>query len=75
MFGGELVDRLVAVIRATNGSLLRLVYQIRVLALYLEPVTVGRVLKKLSQRSDIQTEGPSKMSSRSLRVRAAQQLC
>jgi integrase/recombinase XerD len=70
----KLVDKWLAATGATKGPLLRPVYQSRALALYLEPVTIGRVLKKLSKLAAIQTEGPSKISGHSLRVGAAQQL-
>jgi len=70
----ELVDQWLAAIGADRGPLLRPVYQTHALPLYLEPVTIGRVLKKLSKRADIQTQGPVKVSGHSLRVGAAQQL-
>ncbi|QYO77761.1 tyrosine-type recombinase/integrase [Devosia salina] len=69
-----LVDDWFTAIGATRGPLLRPVYRSRALVLYLEPLTIGRVLKKLSKRADLQTTGPSKVSGHSLRVGAAQQL-
>ncbi|ODT80495.1 MAG: hypothetical protein ABS76_16300 [Pelagibacterium sp. SCN 64-44] len=57
-----------------RGALLRPVYGNRALALYLEPLTVGRVLKKLCDRAGIDIEVVQKVSGHSLRVGAAQQL-
>ncbi|QQR38410.1 tyrosine-type recombinase/integrase [Devosia rhizoryzae] len=70
----ELVDQWLAATGAASGPLLRPVYGSRALALYLEPVTVGRVLKKLSKQAYIQTEGQCRVSGHSLRVGAAQEL-
>lgn len=70
----QLVDEWLAATGATRGPLLRPVYRNRALALYLEPLTIGRVLKKLSNRAELQMDGPSKVSGHSLRVGAAQQL-
>jgi integrase/recombinase XerD len=55
-------------------TLLRPVYRSRALALYLEPLTIGRVLKKLWKQAELQPAGSSKVSGHSLRVGAAQQL-
>lgn len=60
--------------RITRGPLLRPVYQKRVRALYLAPLTVGRVLKKLSDRAGIDVALVGKVSGHLLRVGAAQQL-
>ncbi|HEY8577381.1 MAG TPA: tyrosine-type recombinase/integrase [Devosia sp.] len=57
-----------------QGALLRPIYGKRPLALYLEPLTVGRVLKKLCDRAGVQMEIVAKVSGHSLRVGAAQQL-
>lgn len=70
----QLVDEWLAATGATGGPLLRPVYRSRALVLYLEPLTIGRVLKKLSNRAELQTDGQSKVSGHSLRVGAAQQL-
>ena len=58
----------------SRGPLLRPVYGRRVRALYLEPLTVGRVLKKLCDRVGIDAVTIEKVSGHSLRVGAAQQL-
>ena len=68
------MDEWLAATGATRGPLVRPVYRGRALALYLEPLTIGRVLKKLSNRAESQSAGPSKVSGHSLRVGAAQQL-
>lgn len=60
--------------RIARGPLLRPVYQKRVRALYLAPLTVGRVLKKLSDRAGIDVALVESVSGHSLRVGAAQQL-
>lgn len=70
----DLVDDWLAAISVRSGPLLRPVYQSRALALYLEPLTVSRVLKKLALRADVQSAGGSDVSGHSLRVGAAQQL-
>lgn len=57
-----------------RGALLRPVYGKRILALYLEPLTVSRVLKKLCDRAGIEMDLVEKVSGHSLRVGAAQQL-
>lgn len=69
-----LVDDWLAAISAQSGPLLRPVYREKALALYLEPLTISRVLKKLALRADIAAVGGSKVSGHSLRVGAAQQL-
>lgn len=56
------------------GPLLRPVYGNRVRALYLEPLTVGRVLKKLCDRAGLEALTTERVSGHSLRVGAAQQL-
>lgn len=58
----------------SRGPLLRRVYGNRVRALYLEPLTVGRVLKKLCERAGIDVVTTERVSGHSLRVGAAQQL-
>lgn len=58
----------------SRGPLLRPVYGRRVRALYLEPLTVGRVLKKLCDRVGIDAVTIEEVSGHSLRVGAAQQL-
>lgn len=59
---------------ATRGPLLRPVYRNRALGLYLEPLTVGRVLKKLCRRVAAEPAMAGRVSGHSLRVGAAQQL-
>jgi Phage integrase family. len=71
---GALLDAWIAAIGRNTGPLLRPVYRNRVRALHLEPLSVGRVLKKLSTRANLPTTGSSKVSGHSLRVGAAQQL-
>lgn len=58
----------------SRGPLLRPVYGERVRALYLEPLTVGRVLKKLCDRACLDVLMTERVSGHSLRVGAAQQL-
>lgn len=69
-----LLDAWLAEVGTETGPLLRPVYGTRALALYLDPLTVGRVLKKLSARANLPLLGTSKVSGHSLRVGAAQQL-
>jgi len=57
-----------------RGPLLRPVHGRRALALYMEPLTVSRVLRKLCDRSDVDTALVERVSGHSLRVGAAQQL-
>ncbi len=69
-----LVDQWLTAIGARSGPLLRPVYCSRALALYLEPLTVSRVLKKLAAGAKVGPELVQKVSGHSLRVGAAQQL-
>jgi site-specific recombinase XerD len=69
-----LVDQWLTATGAKSGPLLRPVYFSRAPALYLEPLTVSRVLKKLAARADVDPKLVHKVSGHSLRVGAAQQL-
>lgn len=70
----QLVDLWLTATGAEKGPLLRPVYRNRALALYLAPLTVARVLKKLSSRAGIADPASQSVSGHSLRVGAAQQL-
>jgi integrase len=70
----QLVEQWLGAIGAKSGPLLRPVYGQRARALYLEPLTVGRVLKKLASRARNDALPSGKVSGHSLRVGAAQQL-
>ncbi|WP_332700992.1 tyrosine-type recombinase/integrase [Devosia sp.] len=70
----KLVQAWLATIEVEAGPLLRPVYRKKALALYLEPLTVSRVLKKLAKRAGVEARTGSDVSGHSLRVGAAQQL-
>jgi site-specific recombinase XerD len=70
----KLVEQWLEAIGSRSGPLLRPVYGQRALALYLEPFTVGRVLKKLANRARNDALPSGRISGHSLRVGAAQQL-
>lgn len=70
----NLIDSWLATTGASSGPLLRPVYGRRALALYLEPLTVSRVLKKLAKWANLELARIQKVSGHSLRVGAAQQL-
>lgn len=69
-----LVREWLAAIGTARGPLLRPVYGKRALGLYLEALTVGRVLKKLCLRIATEKVAAEEVSGHSLRVGAAQQL-
>jgi len=70
----KLVNQWLTAIGMKSGPLLRPVYCRKAPALYLEPLTVSRVLKKLALRANVGPELVQKVSGHSLRVGAAQQL-
>lgn len=69
-----LVQEWLAAIKVEQGPLLRPVYRSKALGLYLEALTVSRVLKKLAHRAGVLAGKGSDVSGHSLRVGAAQQL-
>jgi site-specific recombinase XerD len=69
-----LLKKWLTTIGVSRGPLLRPVYGSRALGLYLEPLTVGRVLKKLCLRMAAESVAAERISGHSLRVGAAQQL-
>ena len=69
-----LVRQWLAAIGVEKGPLLRPVYRSKALGLYLEALTISRVLKKLAQRAGVLAGKGSDVSGHSLRVGAAQQL-
>lgn len=70
----QLIDEWLLTLSVDSGPLLRPVYQTKALALYLEPLTVSRVLTKLAKLADTTSPLGSNESGHSLRVGAAQQL-
>lgn len=68
------VERWLAAAEIDSGPLLRPVYNDHILSRFMEPVAVGRVLKKLAARAQLEPEQVAKVSGHSLRVGAAQQL-
>ncbi|MFP9135985.1 tyrosine-type recombinase/integrase [Devosia sp. XGJD_8] len=70
----QFVDEWLLAIGTDSGPLLRPVYRTKALALYLEPLTVSRVLKKLASLAETPAPPGSNVSGHSLRVGAAQQL-
>ena len=70
----KLVREWLAAIGVEKGPLLRPVYRSKALGLYLEALTISRVLKKLAQRAGVLAGKGSDVSGHSLRVGAAQQL-
>lgn len=70
----QFVDEWLLAIGTDTGPLLRPVYRTKVLALYLEPLTVSRVLKKLAKLAETPAQTGCNVSGHSLRVGAAQQL-
>jgi site-specific recombinase XerD len=69
-----LVHEWLAAIGVEKGPLLRPVYRSKALSLYLEALTISRVLKKLAQRAGVLAGKGSDVSGHSLQVGAAQQL-
>jgi integrase len=57
-----------------RGPLIRPVFRSRILHVHMHPLAVSRIVKKLCDRTGVDTELVKKVSSHSLRVGAAQQL-
>lgn len=70
----ELVDRWLAAIGVNTGPLLRPVYGRTISPRHMEPLTIARVLKKLSSKQAAMAAQVGQISGHSLRVGAAQQL-
>lgn len=70
----ELVDRWLAAIGVSTGPLLRPVYGRTISPRHMEPLTIARVLKKLSSKQTAMAGQVGQISGHSLRVGAAQQL-
>lgn len=71
---GQFVDEWLLAIGNNTGPVLRPVCRTKALALYLEPVMVSRVLKKLATLAATPPQIGRSVSGHSLRVWAAQQL-